>query len=665
MNNLYFYYLAAENFLCFGPEGIELNLSDYGNIVLIKGENLDVQNEEEKIASNGCGKSSTPEILVYTLFGKTIKQPKKLTHKNVINNKTCAKLRTEVRWGDFRVVRTRKPDSLRIWESRDRIWDDSTEITLGGMPATQKLIEEKIGLNYETFVNIVIFTDNNAGSFLECDGPAKREIVENLLSLDKYRVYAEDAKQVKNDLKDTIKLLGQSYAHLITESNSRFARIAEIEKQEADWRSNKSKELGVLFSSLESKTKELESTDLGAALSVYNQAQSRLSELNESVLDLDQKKAKIENIVEDARSNLEKERTKHRSLMSEIEQHKIVINRAKTNADAAVVSIKRLESEKNTKCTRCFGIVSPENYGAYVEQQQQIIDDNLAIEKEKNSLIDVIKKEADNISSLIKNLEEAVAFGSSKVVETTTKLAELRKEIIQLSKIPKPEVGVHEKVLQERIEDLHKQIASKEEEINGPSPFVSILLSAKEESANKKLEVEAKKKELEEAETELPYFEFWVKAFGDSGIRKFVIEGIIPTLNSRAAYWLQFLIDGKIKITFDNELEETIERNPPDGDPFVYAAMSGGERRRLCLTVCHSFAYIRMLNAGVSISPIFLDEVTTNIDPIGVVGVYNMIVELAKEKQVFVTTHDQSLLDMLEGCQAIKLRKKNGFTTLV
>ena len=33
----------------------------------------------------------------------------------------------------------------------------------------------------------MVFTDNNAGSFLECDASNKREIVENLLSLDKYK----------------------------------------------------------------------------------------------------------------------------------------------------------------------------------------------------------------------------------------------------------------------------------------------------------------------------------------------------------------------------------------------------------------------------------------------------------------------------------------------
>jgi mannitol-1-phosphate/altronate dehydrogenase len=60
MRNLDFKYLAAQNFLCFGPDGIELDLSDYGNVILVRGDNLDVRDEEERVASNGVGKKFYP-----------------------------------------------------------------------------------------------------------------------------------------------------------------------------------------------------------------------------------------------------------------------------------------------------------------------------------------------------------------------------------------------------------------------------------------------------------------------------------------------------------------------------------------------------------------------------------------------------------------------------
>jgi ABC-type multidrug transport system ATPase subunit len=72
-----------------------------------------------------------------------------------------------------------------------------------------------------------------------------------------------------------------------------------------------------------------------------------------------------------------------------------------------------------------------------------------------------------------------------------------------------------------------------------------------------------------------------------------------------------------------------------------------------------------MVSTGTVPSVVFLDEVTTNIDPLGVQGIYNMISELAEEKQVFVTTHDADLIRMLHGANTISLCHEKGITKMV
>jgi ABC-type lipoprotein export system ATPase subunit len=194
---------------------------------------------------------------------------------------------------------------------------------------------------------------------------------------------------------------------------------------------------------------------------------------------------------------------------------------------------------------------------------------------------------------------------------------------------------------------------------------VDILRSTKEESEKKSGECADKKAELEKAAALAPYYEYWSKGFSPEGIPRLAVSRIISRLNSRVAYWLQFLINGKIKVTFDDELDETIERVPADGDPYTYPQLSGGERRRINLAISQAFAYVMMASCNAAPSVVFLDEVTSNIDQSGVIGVHNMIMELAKTKQVFITTHDQGLIDLLAGCETIRLEKKNGFTKIV
>lgn len=663
--NLDFKYISAQNFLCFGPEGIEIDFTKFNNIVLIRGKNLDVHDAEERIASNGVGKTSIAEILVYTLFGKTIKQPKKLSHKDVINNQTGKGLRTEVRWGNYRVVRSRKPDSLRIWESEDGIWDDEHEISLGGMPATQELIIEKIGLNYDTFINVAIYTDNNSGCFLECDASTKREVVENLMQLSKYREYGEKSKSLRNEYKNTVKTLLRDYELWQTELARSQNRVEQAVAQETQWKRQKKTEIQALIKRVEEKKTVLEQSEDGLEVSRYEDAQIRISELINKIPSLEESLALVEERISKANEKKELgQKNKHEHYLA-VTNAEDAVKQYRKKLSELEAEVREIESKKDTKCKFCWGKVSEENYGPYIQQIKNKISHVNAELMKQTRLKEIAEQKYEKTSTNLDTLIEAMGAAKERKRAIAEELNLHRGELFSLEQIPKPSGDVANQVLKQEIRSLKEQILQKKEEYDGNSPYKTIIDTAKKEAEVKAKECQEKQDKLQEAEAKLPYYEFWVTAFGDSGIRKFVIDGIIPALNSRVAYWLQFLIDGRIKLEFDNQLEETIQRNPVDGDPFVYHAMSGGERRRLNLAVSQAFAYVMMLNCGRSPSLVFLDEVTTNIDPIGVVGVYNMIMELAKERQVFVTTHDQSLLEALEGCESINLQKKNGFTTLV
>jgi len=160
MRNLKFKSIRAENILCFGPEGIEINFQKYGNIVQLKGINLNGTGTGELPASNGAGKSSIQEIISIGLFGKTIKSPTK-NKNNRILNVLADKGEIEIKWDDFRLIRTFKrtkdggaTQKLDIWQSKNDVWDDDTKISLGKIDETQNFIESKIGLNHHSFATL-------------------------------------------------------------------------------------------------------------------------------------------------------------------------------------------------------------------------------------------------------------------------------------------------------------------------------------------------------------------------------------------------------------------------------------------------------------------------------------------------------------------------------
>ncbi len=665
MKKLQFKYAYAENFLCFGPEGIEINFENYSNIVLIKGKNLDVSDEDSKTSSNGAGKSSCCCLPVYALFGKTIVKPKKLNHHDIINNQSGKKLMVEFRWDDYRVVRTRKPDSLRLWKSETGKWDKDSEITAGGIPATQKLIESTIGLTYDTFINVYIFSDDNSLSFLECDGPAKREIVENLLSLDKYRLYSENAKILLKTIKDELKLMLVEYQQIQTELVNSRDRLSKIEQQEKEWRETKNKELKKILEDIKTKRDSLENTNTGSLLAQYQDAQEQISDSKVKITEIETKRDEVSELIIKAEEKLKPIIEKYIALSTELND----TNNSITNCEKIIKENEKILSSINSKtgkeCPYCLGVVEQSRF------QHMLNNANSMIEKEKTTLSKLTEGKnnlTEELTPVLTNknkIEKGIEQAKTNINTIAKQLTELHAEISKLSRIKEPKASVDELLIQQQIDELKNQAMLKKQEADGLSPFVSIKETSTSEILAKGNEIQFKKDEISKKEGEIPYYEFWLKAFGDNGIRKYIIDGIIPALNSRVAYWLQFLIDNKIKLVFDNELKEVIDRFPFNGRPYVYHGMSGGQRRRLNLSVSQAFAHIMMLNSGASPSVVFLDEVSMNMDEAGVDGIYRMICELSKEKQVFVIDHNESLLRMLEGCDVIQLEMKNETTRKV
>jgi DNA repair exonuclease SbcCD ATPase subunit len=678
MKNLDFKYIAAWNFLPFGPEGIEVHLENYKNIVLIRGENRDAKsidpvlyndNEEFKISSNGTGKSSLQEIIVYGLFGKTVKQ--KVGVNEVVHNLVGKDCKIELVFGDYRVVRTRmeggrkEKSTLRLWESVEGVWDKNTEITQGTSQTTQKKIETIIGLSYDAFVNMCIFTDDQRLCFLECDNQQKKEIVENLLSLGNYREWHENAKVLRKEIKVGIDTKTKEFQILINSTDDAKRRLALTQKKNEDWKNSKENEILILEKNIISKSHELKNTDTGKAILAYQEAQEKIQEINVKLLDLESSKESLSKnleIVNEKDANFKFEAQNLKKEYDDLSQNaKIKMNERKKKEEEIV----DLESNNpGTPCNKCRGIIEKENIASYVSGLNiEISNINIDIKSFVESAKEIGKKSEE----LKEKQKKVLAYQNqflTKINKSDTEMRQLRSELTQASQVREPKADSIEFLLQQQIEDIKKQIEVKKVELSGRSPFQDIIDNDVIELENSINTAESKEKEVKELEAELPYYDYWISGFGENGIRKWVIDGIIPELNNRINYWLQFLIDNKITLTFDNQLNEKIERNPVDGNPYIYHAMSTGQRRRLNLAVSQSFAHIMMISSGSVPSIVFLDEISTNIDPLGVQGIYNMICELSEDKKVFVTTHDPDLLRMLQGSDVIKLTHEKGFTKL-
>ena len=661
MKQLNFKNIKASNFFCFGNKGIELDFDSFQNIVFIKGINKDIVDQNGKFSSNGSGKSTIPQIITYCFYGKTIKSPKKISHKDIINNKNGKKLSVEVIFDNYKVVRTRKPDSLRVWKSDAGVWDDSTEITLGGMPSTQELINNIIGLSYESFLNVCVFTDDNNSCFLELDHAEKRKIVENLLNLEKYRDYLDTAKELSKANKDKIKSLALELSYIDTNKKNIEFNISSIKDNIKKYEDNIISSILIIERKIEAFNNEIKNSSYEEDLRVYEDNQDKIKKIDISLDAFFVKKEEVTTKTTEVFKVYNEKLTEKTDYESKMREFSLEINTTEKNINTFENKINKFKNlEPNMICDKCFGTIKPENY-------QEFIDN--ALKDKKISEIDLITLNNNfnevkithdeiikSIQELIEKLNKIKSF-STKLNEEENKLKILKASLMNFKK---PELTNQELIIKTQIKNLEQEKEEKNKLLTGKNPNQDLL-----DQNNIKLNESAEddkntRIEIQNLETLNSYYEFWFEAFGDEGIRKLVVNEIIPALNSRLSYWLQILIDNKIEIKFDSSLNEFISKFPDCDKELIYAVLSNGQKRRINLAVNQAFAHVMMLSHGVAPNIIFLDEVTSNIDQIGVQAIYDMICELSKSKKVFVTTHDQDLISMLSGCQEMVLEMKDG-----
>jgi DNA repair exonuclease SbcCD ATPase subunit len=225
----------------------------------------------------------------------------------------------------------------------------------------------------------------------------------------------------------------------------------------------------------------------------------------------------------------------------------------------------------------------------------------------------------------------------------------------------KPAITLEEVAKQQAESEAYKkQLLEKEQTKN---PYADILNSLNEKQKALKENTDKSYKELKEVEKLIPYYEYLLSVFGKEGIKSFVIDQIVPTLNQQVEYWMQILYQGAIKVTFDKLLNVTLVNNASQNE-MVFGQGSGGERRRIDLAVMLAFRQVMKLSTNKDPNIVFFDEPAENLDEEGALRFFDVLQDMAKDSKVYVITHNVTLLEQLRNCNTILIEKQNGVAVL-
>jgi len=185
-----------------------------------------------------------------------------------------------------------------------------------------------------------------------------------------------------------------------------------------------------------------------------------------------------------------------------------------------------------------------------------------------------------------------------------------------------------------------------------------VLNGLREEKAEKIKELEDKKAI---SHTGSQVMRFWERALSEKGIIKYIIRNVLEYFNDRTNYYLSYLTDPNFSLEFDEELSEFIKVGDQE---IYYISLSGGEKRKLNLAIMMALKDLLLLTDTNHSNLLFFDEVAENIDEDGIQGLYNLLLELKKTRQIFVITHNKHLKTLLDSSKRLTVEKKKGITSI-
>lgn len=179
------------------------------------------------LGKNGAGKSAINEALCFALFGRPYRKIKK---GQLINAKNGKGLEVELEFSidgkEFLIRRTMKPDSLEVFE------DGALKNAPGSVRDYQKILENEIlHMDYASACQIMFVGKAQHTTFMQLNGPQRRQFVEVLLNLVIFSKMSSLMYTKNGELRNKISDLKTAVSVMKEKTAGRRRLLVELETQ--------------------------------------------------------------------------------------------------------------------------------------------------------------------------------------------------------------------------------------------------------------------------------------------------------------------------------------------------------------------------------------------------------------------------------------------------
>lgn len=615
-----------------------LNLDNRG-LVLIEGENK----TNESFQSNGASKSSLISSITYSLYGRT---EKGLKADDVVNNKTkkntSVKLYFTVGEDNYRIERYRKDKENK---NKVKLFVNDKDITGSTNDVTDKQIQELFGIDFNTYLNSIIYGQGDIPMFSQATDKGKKEILESITKTDVYKNAQEVAKEKQKETESKQSTLEQEI--------EKIGYQIEVKEQQYN------KELNYFNEVKEKQEEEQKYIEEQIKYITYQKQeyQKEIDRLKKQIPEVNLDEYVYTDQYYECKSSIEKlQQAKEEKVKPKKEEILDMQRAIEYNTLMTRDSLEKLDT--NDTCPVC---------GSPIDNSHKV--------KEQESMNKKIEKNNQELSMY----EEAHTEILSKEDIIDSKIKELQ-DIMQQEELQKLELDKQNKEKLQNQQVYYNNISETEREMNSlqyPTPNdYSYVIEPNEEQHEKEIKelqktIDKNKQDIVQLESKKQRYKEAIDAFSNKGIRSVVLDFITPFLNEKANEYLQVLSGSGIEIEFQTQVEnakgeltdkfDVLVKNEKGGSS--YKSNSAGEQKRIDIAISFAIQDLIMSKEDISTNIALYDEVFDGLDSIGCENVVKLLKDRTKKvSTIFVITHNTELKSLFE--QRIKIIKEEGISKL-
>lgn len=628
--------LVLKNLLIKGFQSvdeIQLDLKDRG-ITVVKG----INNYENNVKSNGSGKSSIFESIIFALYGETslgIKDPE----NRILKNGYRVVLDFEVNGIDYTICRIKEKDksTVELWQYTNGMKEN---ISGRNKTDTEKIIQNTLGINKELFLDSIFLAQGISTNLSSLSPTARKERLEILTGteqlIEEFKAYIKD-RQLKYEAKCTeltlekSKLEGNKTA-LAGQISTLKSKINEIEQE------NERKKQQGSVEQIEEKINE-KNTEISVIendiVNIENHINSNLkNSIQKDQVEIDKLKEQKRTIEEEKEIINDKLNTQ-RDVVHNIDTKLNSLNNDKTNheRDIQKTQAEIEEIRKSDTCPTCGRKYDNANEAHILET---INKKNVIIENSTNAINEIVKnindisqqmelevtkgkqirEEYDNKQAQIENINNLIQEKESQTNKTNNEI-ENQRNLISNKQSQIKEIQNNIKELQAKKEELLKV------EIISTTEYEKMIQDADNNIENIDTQIDTLQKEYM-TQDDLVSVCKYILQLTTKQFRTYLLQNSIKLLNSKLEELSKRLFSNvKDVITIDGD-DSKLDIKLGDAP---YESLSGGEKTRVNMCLLLAQKYLASSLGNIDCNVIILDEVLGQCDSEAEMNIIDLIIE--------------------------------------